>query len=66
VSDPRNDGIFALETFYKLQSLKSNKTSMLNLKLIMVDASSKAEEVVKKYDLGEKVAFVHDMDEDTK
>lgn len=38
VSDPRDDGIFALETFYKLESLKSNKKS----KLIMVDASSKA------------------------
>ena len=62
VSDPRDDGIFALETFYKLESLKSNKKS----KLIMVDASSKAQEVVKKYDLGEKVAFVHDMDEATK
>ena len=38
VSDPRDDGIFALETLYKLESLKSNKKS----KLIMVDASSKA------------------------
>ena len=41
VSDPRDDGIFALEAFYKLQSLKGNKKS----KLIMVDASQKAEDV---------------------
>lgn len=62
VSDPRDDGIFALEAFYKLQSLKGNKKS----KLIMVDASQKAEDVVKKYDLSDKVAFVHEMNEDTK
>ena len=62
VSDPRDDGIFALESFYKLQSLKGNKKS----KLIMVDASQKAEDVVKKYELSEKVAFVHEMSEHMK
>ena len=35
VSDSRDDGIFTLETFYKLQSSKNNK----KVKLIMVDAS---------------------------
>ena len=62
VSDPRDDGIFALEAFYKLHNQNGNKTA----KLIMVDASQKAEDVVKKYDFGEKVCFVNDMNEDTK
>ena len=32
----------------------------------MIYASQKAEDVVKKYNLGEKVAFVHELSEDTK
>ena len=32
----------------------------------MIYASQKAEDVVKKYNLGEKVAFVHELREDTK